>query len=128
MKEIRILALLLFLPGLGFSMPASALANVGTYAFLKNTPAELFSDEDWKLFEDSLNSALDGAADGETKTWANPNGKVSGEITLVKSVKKGGTDCRRVRVTNQAKDRKRTSGAIFCKQPDGGWKTYTGKK
>lgn len=112
--------------GLGFAMPVAA-ANIGMYSFLRNTPAELFADEDWRLFKDALNGSLNGAAEGATQTWKNPATRVSGEITILKSSMSGGQDCRQARITNRAKDRKRTSVAVFCKQPDGSWKVRTGQ-
>jgi len=123
MKKIRITALLVSLMGLGFSMPASA-ANIGNYPFLKNTPAESFGDEDWKIFRETLNSALSESADGTTKTWENPSTKVSGEITLVTTVKNSDTHCRHVKTTSLAKDQRGSAGAIFCKEPDGSWKLF----
>lgn len=121
---ITLMALML---SAAFTMPAHAVANFGTYSFLKNTPAQQFTDEDWKMFEDTLNGALNEAADGASKTWENPNTKASGEIKILKTVKKGDMDCRELKITNQSKDRKRTTGQIFCKQPDASWKVFTGK-
>lgn len=123
MKKIRITALLVCLMGLGFSMPAHAV-NIGNYPFLKNTPAELFSDDDWKIFRETLNNALRELADGTTKTWENPSTKVSGSITVVTTVKNSDTDCRHVKITSLAKEQKGSSGAIFCKEPDGSWKLF----
>jgi surface antigen len=128
MKTTRITALLISLMSLVFSAPVGAAANIGTYSFLRGTPAELFTDEDWKIFKESLAGALNDPTVGAAKTWENPSTRVSGTITILKAFKQGDADCRLVRITNQAKDRKHTSEPTFCKSADGDWKAKTGRK
>lgn len=122
MTKIKISAVAAGLLALSFSLPAGATAEIGNYSFLRNTPAERFSDEDWMLFKASLKASLDEGKTGETKTWDNEKTDASGEVTLVKSQAGKDKNCRRVRVTNRVKDRKRTSEATFCLQDDGQWK------
>lgn len=122
MKKTTIAVFLLGMLGTAATGPAFALANYGTYSFLRDTPAESFTDEDWKIFKEALNGALNDAKDGETRGWENPATGTSGEITILKTVRKGKLDCREVKLTNQAKDRKRTSGQAFCISDDGLWK------
>jgi surface antigen len=122
MKKTRIAALLLGMLGTTATGPAFALADFGTYSFLRDTPAEAFTDEDWKIFKEALNGALNDAKDGETRGWENPATGASGEFTILKTVVKTDADCREVRMTNKAGNRTRTTGQVFCVGNDGIWK------
>lgn len=99
-----------------------AVATIGSYSFLKGTPAEYFTDEDWTAYESAIIDALNNSKDGESKTWQNPNSQASGKLTVLKSLKTADKDCRLLKIANQAKKRKRVSDQLFCKQADGQWK------
>lgn len=128
MKKATTVALLLASLGTAVSAPAWALANFGTFSFLRNTPAESFTDEDWKIFKEALNGALNEAADGESRTWENPATGAGGEFTILKTVKSAKSDCREVKMTNHAGNRSRTSGQVFCVGDDGVWKLGPARK
>lgn len=128
MKKTRIAALLLTLLGMAVSAPSWAVANFGTWSFLRNTPAESFTDEDWKIFKETLNSALNEAADGESRTWENPATGAGGEFTILKTVKSAKSDCREVKMANHAGNRSRTSGQVFCVGDDGIWRLGPARK
>ncbi len=111
------------------SPPAAAVGYFGTYtATLWNTPAENFTDDDWRLFEDTLKRTLDAAPDGQTQTWANPASKASGEFTVLKSLQRQGQNCREVKIASEAAGRRRVTGVAFCKEDDGSWKAIPGKQ
>jgi surface antigen len=122
MKISSTAAILSALLGVATTGPAFGLANIGTWSFLRNSPAELFSDQDWAIFEAALNQALDNNAQGVVKTWENPRSQFSGEITVLRTVTRGNNECRAVRITNQASNRSRTSEQIFCKSGNGAWR------
>jgi surface antigen len=122
MKKTTIAAFLLGLLGTAFTGPTWALANYGTWSFLRDTPAEFFTDDDWKVFKEALNGALNNAKDGETRSWENPATGASGEFTILRTVVKKNVDCREVRMTNRAGNRTRTTGQVFCVGDDGIWK------
>jgi surface antigen len=110
------------------SLPAFSAATTGTWSFLKGTPAELFSEEDWTLFKDAVKGVLETGEVGASQAWASQKSTAKGEVEVVKLTKDGGKDCKKLKITNQAKDRKRISSPVFCKQPDGQWKLSGGKK
>ena len=128
MKPTRIAMLLLSLSGIAFTAPSHAIAYYGTYSsILWNTPGQYFTDDDWKLFENTLNNTLNTAKDGETRAWANPATKASGEFTILRSVQRGDNSCREVKIISQAQGRRRVLGKAFCKQDDGTWKVVSGR-
>ena len=100
----------------------SALANIGTWSFLNGTPAEVFNKQDWSLFEATIMDTLNTAQDDETKTWANPKTRASGEVKVLRTVKTSAQDCRLLRLTNKSPNRENAIELIFCKQPNGSWK------
>ena len=123
MSIYKNLSCLLALLTAALSPPAFGLANIGSYSFLRNSPAELFSADDWALFEATLMKALNANDEGEVKTWENPKSQYSGEIMVIKTVAKGTNECRAVRITSQAADRSRSSVQIFCRKGlNGDWK------
>jgi surface antigen len=103
------------------------VANIGTWSFLQGTPAETFNKQDWSIFETSIADTLNNAQDSETKTWANPKTKMSGELQVLRTVKTAAQDCRLLKITNHAKDNTNEMELIFCKQPDGKWKIASPK-
>ncbi len=119
-RSARFLAIPIAL-ALGFPSVSFGLANIGTWSFLRNTPAELFSKEDWAIFQATLEKALDAGQEGEVNTWENPKSQYSGEITVLRTLARSGRECRAVRITSQAADRSRTSVQIFCRSGDGAW-------
>ena len=58
MQRTSIATLALGLLVSAFNAPAFAVANFGTYSFLRNTPAGSFTDSDWTAFRAALNDAL----------------------------------------------------------------------
>jgi len=102
---------------LASAMPALA-ANL---SFLNDAPFTHFTDEDKKIFNGALNNALDKGADGETRAWANPKSKASGEIKPLKSFERSGAPCRTARIANKARGRSSVMEYNFCRQPSGTW-------
>jgi surface antigen len=129
MRKTTVAAILLGTLGASVTGPAYAVANVGTWtSIFRGTPAELFTDDDWAAFKASLNDALNEAKDGETRNWGNPATGAGGEITILKTVVRSNSDCREVKIANQAKNRKRTTGQVFCVGGDGVWKLGPARK
>ena len=106
----------LFVIAIAVTVPANA---AGLY-FLSNSPSAHFTDEDRALFRTAAEDALENAADGEKKTWGNPDTGARGVITLLASVDDEiyGV-CRRVRVSNEARGRKRSGVYKACKATNG---------
>lgn len=100
-------------------VPAHA---AGLY-FLSNSPSAHFSDEDRALFRAAAEDALENVADGEKKTWGNPATGTRGVITLLATVDDAVYGvCRQVRVSNEARGRKRSGVYKACKATNGTWR------
>ncbi len=107
---------------LAFTLSTSALsANV---AFLYDTPAQYFSDQDWKILEATSEYALSKLPNGKSATWQNPQTGHSGSLTPLNSIKKNGTLCRNLQITNHAQHRTDRYVFLFCKLSTG-WKVPT---
>jgi hypothetical protein len=107
---------------------AHALGYWGTYsATMWDTPYEYFTDEDWRIAEDSLQDTLNNAKDKETRNWKNPKSEASGSFTVLKTVARKGQQCREIKLVALVKDIRRVSGIAFCPADGGGWAAIPGK-
>jgi len=93
-------------------------------ALLKNTPAELFDSEDLRLFKDADRRALNGTPVGSSVSWANPKTGSHGELSVVSDFTWQTHPCRRIKVVNEARDRKGSSTPSLCRV-DGRWKAVS---
>src|SRR5436189_110543 len=110
---MRYLALALLL----FATSASA-QFVG---LLKNSPAELFDDQDLHLFLESARKALDEGAPGQKFPWENSRTGHRGEFTVLDKFESKGRACKRVGVHNEAQGRKSDMRHNLC-VVDGRWR------
>lgn len=124
MKAIDKFLALVGISALLLAAPATtmAVANIGTWSFLRGTPAEFFTDKDWAILESTLMDVLNNGEDGSTTAWNNSRTKASGDIQILRTVNNTAHYCRLVRFTSQAKSRSNQMELIYCKQPDGEWK------
>lgn len=103
---------------------ASAQA-LGWVALLKNTPAEVFDDEDLHMFLSAATEALnaEGSA-SESVSWRNPATGAGGRFQAVgRSTSKEGFSCKRVRFAIYAKHRKEQSTTwTACRDGAGRWR------
>ena len=106
---------------LGLAIPFTT-GFAADWGFLKDAPAEVFTKEDWDIFNSTYKKFLDEGKDGETTKWSNPATTAKGELTLLKTSEEKGVTCRSLKVANEAKKRKATNTFRLCKQPDGEWK------
>jgi surface antigen len=88
---------------------------------LKNSPAELYDDEDLKLFLDAARKSLDEGGESQRFAWQNPKTGHRGEFTVLKAFQSNGRDCKRIGVHNEAKGRKSDMRHNLCKV-DGRWR------
>jgi surface antigen len=108
--------------GLLAAVLASAVpALAANLSFLNDAPFTHFTDEDHRIFSETLNNALDKGADGESRAWTNPKTKASGEIKPLKSFERNGVACRTAHIANKAKGRSSVMEYNFCRQPSGTW-------
>ena len=93
-------------------------ANTG---FMRDTAFSYFNEADLKLFEAAFQDALNKAAVGETRTWANAKTRSSGEIKLIGTFERDGQSCRTLNIANKAKTASGSADYRFCKQASGKW-------
>lgn len=102
-------------------LAAAAPALAVNLNFMKDTPYTHFTDEDHKIFNQTLNDALNKGADGESRSWSNPKSKAGGEVKALKTFERKGMACRTVYIANKAKGRSANAEYNFCKQASGAW-------
>lgn len=106
---------------------AFALGYWGTYeSSMWDTPYEYFTDEDWRIAEDTLQATLNSAKDDEVRSWTNPKSKNSGEFVVLKTMERKGQQCREVKLVAEAHGIRRVSGIAFCPADEGGWVAIPG--
>lgn len=113
----KILTYVLIFSLLGFSLPALS-ANFG---FFYDTPAQYFNAQDWKMLEAAADYALSKLPNGKSVTWQNPDTHNGGSLEPLNSIKKHGTICRDLQMTNHAQHRTDQYVFMFCKFGSG-WK------
>ncbi len=89
--------------------------------FLADAPYTYFTREDETIFWKAVDDTLAQAADGEARSWSNPNTQANGELRPVKSYEAGGLKCRRLAIANKARGRANFAEFNFCKQTSGEW-------
>jgi surface antigen len=110
---MRFLALVL-----AFVATAASAQFVG---LLKNSPAELFDDQDLHLFLNAASKALNEGAEKQAFAWQNPKTGHRGEFTVLKTFQSDGRDCKRLLVHNEANLRKSDMRHNLC-SIDGRWR------
>lgn len=108
---------LLTLSILSFPLPA----NSANMAFLEDTAGQYFNQDDWNLFASSTQHALNTLANGKNESWRNPKTGSSGVLKPINSMKKNGTICRDLQITNRAKGWTDQYVFTYCKYRTG-WK------
>ena len=105
----------------GFLVAAPAASAMNLIPLLRDTPAELFTEEDYALFDGALRKALNElGADGVTE-WENPQTRAGGSVAVEREYERAGSPCKRLRVENRANHRVGRTTFDFCHQPDGRW-------
>jgi surface antigen len=99
-----------------------APAQAGNLMFLKDSAISKMSDADVDLMNDTATQALDNAADGEARRWANAETGAKGVLTPLATFDADGGVCRKLEIFNEVKGTVGRSVFDFCRQPDGSWK------
>jgi surface antigen len=110
----------------GVLMSVLLLGAQGAWAFnlrwLKDTPAEAFTEQDWQLLQDTVLKALNESATGERLSWSNSASGNSGSVTNMGPADREGRSCIRLGIYNRTESASGSSVARFCRQDDGSWK------
>ena len=104
------------------ALPVSAQSQL--YGTIKGTPAEVFNDEDRRLFREASMKALNEAAVDEVVRWENPKTQSHGELTVLSTFEWKKAPCRKIRVANEARGRKATNDFNLC-HIDEKWKAVS---
>lgn len=115
MKRIISQIILLILAVMSFPVFS---ANFG---FMYDTPAQFFTDSDWKMLEATADKALNALANGKKLQWINPKTGNGGTLEPLNLIKKHGTVCRDLQMTNRAHHQTDQYVFTFCKF-NAGWK------
>ena len=89
--------------------------------WMKGETARYFTDRDWELVGQALQSALDDAPDGETREWSNEKSGARGSMTPVTTEMHGDVTCRRLRIESMARGSSSSGAYLFCRRGDGAW-------
>lgn len=115
-KLARAVALL----ALAAALPAAA-QNLN---FLRSSALAAMSADDRREAAAAFRAALDAAADGETREWANAQTGAGGALEPIRSYHDAliDLDCREARLMLKAGGREEQGRYYLCKAPDGRWK------
>ncbi|MEW8510138.1 MAG: RT0821/Lpp0805 family surface protein [Candidatus Thiodiazotropha sp.] len=114
--------------GTGFVFTVAAFSTHGfDLHFLKHSPARHFTKQDWEIAKTATRDILENHELGESDMWDNPDSGNSGALKITKAGTSSGRLCKRLQITNRAKGQEHTSSYVFCRQPDGTWKTMLKK-
>ncbi len=114
----------LFASFLAGANPAQAIST----SFLKDAPVAHFNREDIDMFTKAAKRALNEAADGELREWANPKTGSAGTIQPLETTQGADGKCRTVQFTSSYKTLSASSQTNLCQQPDGNWKVPAPRK
>ena len=99
-----------------------SIASAVNFQWLTDSAAQEFTEQDWVVFSDALDSALNQAEDGGIQQWSNEQSGNSGSIEVDNTRQTEHGTCRQVITTNRTARQLGTSNLTMCLQPDGSWK------
>ena len=91
---------------------------------LEYSPARYFTDDDWEIARKTARQVLDEGKTGEEVSWENPESKNSGSLVPSREFERDGRTCRKLRITNRARELQGRATYTFCRQDDGSWKAH----
>lgn len=96
-------------------------AHAASLGWMRGETASFFTDRDWELVGQTLEAALAGAADGETREWSNDKSGAHGRMTPLTTETQGDVTCRQLRVESTARGSSSSHRYLFCRRGDGPW-------
>jgi surface antigen len=115
MNKSFIRLMLCLVPGLVMSF-----VFAGNFTFLTDSPVSYFTKEDFDAFISAQQRALQ-SPDGTRISWMNPKSGAWGYFIPSGTRTEDGTQCKKLKMITNAKQRTGSSIYKFCKTPDG-WK------
>jgi surface antigen len=110
---------ILILAGLCAAVPPTLAMNLEP--LLRDTPAELFTVQDYEYFDVALKKALEELGQDGSAQWENPQTLAGGTVTVIQEFQREGSACKRLRVENRARQRRGFTVFDFCRRADGRW-------
>ncbi|HDK37490.1 MAG TPA: hypothetical protein ENG92_00525 [Thiolapillus brandeum] len=99
----------------------TSTAHTSNWQWLRNTGLESLTDTDWKIFNQTLDNALNTASDGEIRHWKNPDSGNHGSVELLSSALSMDKECRKVRLVTETTKKEEGRPLTFCKNQEGKW-------
>jgi len=110
-RVLPVLACLLF----------TTTAIAASLGWMRGAAASFFTDRDWDLVSEALGATLDGAADGETRTWSNDKSGAGGSMTALLTETRADVTCRKLRIESHARGASSEDDYTFCRRGSGAW-------
>lgn len=101
---------------------AVPVADAFNLRWLDDSPAQHFTDEDWRLLQQTVEQALNHSNKGDRLTWKNPKSGNSGSVSNMGPADVDGRRCIRLGIYNETARLSGNSVNRFCRQEDGSWK------
>ncbi len=97
--------------------------SAGWVSILKNTPAEMFDDEDIRIFLVNAQAALNAEGPASELAWANPKTGAGGRfLELNRTVSADGSVCKRMRFWMHTRTRSEKSAVWTMCRIDDRWR------
>ena len=88
-----------------------------------NSPFANFTDDDYKLFFDSVKKAASGEPGGAPVDWANTASGAHGTVRYTRALQRPEGDCREMQGENTARGKTEPFRVTVCKDPKGEWRS-----
>jgi len=99
----------------------SSAATAQNIGFLSKGPIAYLNDDDKAILSETLNQALENAADGDSVTWENPKTGHNGRIEILDTHEDYDTTCRTLRTHTSAAGREGGGVYRLCLADDKSW-------
>lgn len=108
--------------GLALALHALPAAAQSGHTFV-DSPFAQFTDEDNRIFLDSVRKAASGAPGGEVVEWSNDKSGAHGSVRYTRALQgRPEGDCREMQGENTARGRSEPFRVTVCKDPKGEWR------
>jgi surface antigen len=99
----------------------SSTIHASNWQWLHSSSLGDLSETDWAAMSQTLEEALDTAADGESRSWRNPESGQQGEITVLNTLEDTETPCRQVRFSPDRNAGRDGKPLTFCRGTGKKW-------
>lgn len=105
------------------------LSSAAGLGFLNNTPLSYFTEQDFQLMRAAVQAVLEDPDPATVREWRNPQNQYSGKIEGLGAFKSAnGLQCRKLRVSTQAKGVESAATYPVCRDASNEWHLASGKE